>query len=245
VAVLDLPQSKPFNAQQAKPIFDWIMYARQVKDWTPDLLALLRRIARDQRLRTPTDFDQIFERNGAVTNALMPDILDMIDADGIGQNYTVARQVAYTFPRLDPSYLQPHASEILALLDRDQNVREILLPAIGRIGVDPLPYLLPFSADMQSSPYQSSPRVLGACFAEKKWAPVLIVALRDAYHSGSARVDRGYVEMVLKALANLGDQDFVEQELASNTKIDQVRLRSKIDRYSKNSNPPNGLCTVW
>jgi hypothetical protein len=53
------------------------------------------------------------------------------------------------------------------------------------------------------------------------------------------------MEMVLKALANLGDQDFIERELASNTKLDQARLRSKIDRYSKNNNPSNGLCTVW
>src|SRR5882672_10148152 len=70
-AVLNLSQVGRFNDDQSRVISDWLRAARQVKDWTPDQQALLRRIALDQRIRVPTDFDQIFERNREVAEALL------------------------------------------------------------------------------------------------------------------------------------------------------------------------------
>jgi hypothetical protein len=236
LAVLDLPQTEPFNQQQMKPIFDWIMYARAVREWTPDLIALLRRFVRDRRVRAPTFFDQIFERVPIVTTSLLPDVLDMIETDGIGRDYTPARQAAYTFQQLDPEILKPEATRILALLDRGRDVKAILLPAIGRLGVDPLPYLTPFNADITDpSPYSPSAHVIGACRADKQWAAELIDPLREALHTttSTTRAEREHRKMILKTLENSGDHDFVKQELAKDSDLDSTRLQSRIDHDTK------------
>ncbi len=62
IAVLDLPGDAPFNDQQMAVLFSWTQHARHVKEWTPDLLAVLRRFVRDRRVRRPTFFSQIFTR---------------------------------------------------------------------------------------------------------------------------------------------------------------------------------------
>ena len=143
VAVLDLPQTEKFNREQAGVIFNWIMHAREVTNWTPESIELLRRVARDGRLRSATYFDQIFERNPAVAAALMPDILDMIARDGIGADYTVERQCAYTFAQLDPSLLRPYARRIIELMEQGPDTREILLPAMGASASTPRPTCYP------------------------------------------------------------------------------------------------------
>jgi hypothetical protein len=230
VAVLDLPQSEPFNPERMKPVFNWIAHARMVKDWTPDLIALLRRIVHDPRIRAPTFFDQIFERNPDVAKALMPDVLDVIGATGIGRDYTPSRQAAYTFARLDPDLLKPYADRIVALLDHGRDVKAILLPATGRLGVDPAPYLIPIDADqIDPSPYSPDPRLHGVCRAEIRWAPELIGPLRQSFLNppGGTTNDVNYLEQVLGALDHLGDHAFVEQQLASDARINAALLRMK------------------
>jgi hypothetical protein len=242
IAVLDLPQTEPFNAQQMKPIFDWIMHARMLPEWTPDLIALVRRLVRDRRIRAPTFFDQIFERQPALAKALLPDVLDVIASEGIGRDYTPARQAAYTFARIDPELLKPYASRILGLLGHGREVKAILLPAIGRLGVDPLPYLTPFNDDINDpSPYSKSPRVIGACRAEKQWAGELIDALRQALRSLSSP-EPEYRAIILKALENLGDHEFVERELTASADPDSVRLRARIENDAKRKDPAGWLC---
>lgn len=248
VAVLDLPQTEPFNSEQMRPIFNWIAHARAVKDWTPELIALLRRFVRDPRIRAPTPFDQIFERNPNVAKALMSDVLDVIATAGIGRDYTPARQAAYTFARLDSKILKPNADRFVALLDHGRDVRAILLPAIGLVGVDPSPYLLPIDADRTDpSPYSQNPRVVGACRAEKIWAPQLIGPLRESFHNlpSATPDDVEYLERVLRALQNLGDHDFVERQLASDGRIDAARLRLKLQGDQKRPVPSDWLCNSF
>ncbi len=243
VAALNLPQTAPFNAEQAEVISDWIMHARNIEDWTPSRLALLRRIARDGRLRTPTFFDQIFARRQDVTRTLLPDVLDVIARDGIGSDYTVARQAAYTFPRLDPSLLKPYAARIVALLGKSPETRDILLPAVGRLGVDPTPYLLPLDADAKGF----DARIQGACYADKQWLSKLIGPLREATQAnkGATGADRDRRRLLLKTLANLGDRDFVENELSTNANIDGTSLRAEIERNANEKVVSDRLCSGW
>jgi hypothetical protein len=242
VSVLDLKQAEPFNAQQAQPINDWVMQARNITQWTPEGLALLRRIVRDRRLKSPSFFDQIFERHADVTAALLPDVLDMTQQDGAGSQLTPARQAVYTFPRLDPALLKPHAGQIIGLLARDKNTREALLPVVGRLGVDPLPYLLPFEDDWKSSAFAA--RVRGACYAEPQWAPELIAALR---RFADAAAQQGPKELqkimpALQALAHLGDGDYVDQYLA---KADEQRFRRRIHNELADKRRPDTLCWFY
>jgi hypothetical protein len=237
--VLNLSQVAPFNADQARVIYDWLTAARQIKNWAPDQLALLRRIALDQRIRVPTNFDQIFERHREVAEALLPDILDLLEAHGVTNDYTAERQAAYTFARIDPDLLAPYAQRILALREKDSKLWGILLPAVGRLGVDPSPYLLPIAHDIEG--------VRAACLAEIRWAPMLIPGLRDAV-SANARIQepdisRGsFGSAALRALAKLGDADFVRQYLAQRGDADAKRLAQRIDYELKLPRGSDNLC---
>jgi hypothetical protein len=245
IAVLDLPVDTPFNDQQMAVLFSWIQHARHVKEWTPDLIAVLRRFVRDRRVRRPTFFYQIFAGRPEVAEALLPDVLDMIEIDGIGKDYTPAREAAYRLGDIDAALLVSHASRIVALLDKSPDVRAILLPIVGRLGVDPLAYLTPILTDRTSpSPYSFYPRVIGACRADPQWAKELINPLREAYRdtTGELGNDQHYRGLVLKALANLGDRDFVEHELSTSDRINAKQLRIAIDSALSGKDPGRWLC---
>jgi hypothetical protein len=220
-------------------ISDWLSAARQIKNWAPDQLALLRRIALDQRIRVPTDFHQIFERHREVAEALLPDILDLLEAHGVTNDFTAERQAAYTFARIDPDLLAPYAQRILALREKDSKLRGILLPAVGRLGVDPSSYLLPIAHEIE--------RVRAACSAEIRWAPMLIPGLRDAVSANEhiQKPDISYEsfgEAALKALAKLGDAEFVRQYLAQRGDADAKRLAQRIDQELKRPRGRDSLC---
>ena len=202
-------------------------------------MELLRRIALDQRIRVPTNFDQIFERHREVAEVLLPDILDLLEAHGVTNDYTVERQAAYTFARIDPDLLAPYAQRILALREKDSKLRGILLPAVGRLGVDPSSYLLPIAYDIEG--------VRAACLAEIRWAPMLISGLRDAVsanaHIQKPDISRGsFEEAALKALAHLGDAEFVRQHLAQRGDADAKRLAQRIDYELNRPRGTDSLC---
>jgi hypothetical protein len=246
-AVLNLSQVGAFSADQSRVITDWLSAARQIKTWAPDQLALLRRIALDRRIKVPTDLHQIFERRREVAEALLPDILGLLEAHGVTNDFTTERQAAYTFARIDPDLLAPHARRILALLKKDSELQGILLLAVGRLGVDPSSYLLPIARDMEGVRYRYGspyPRVRGACFAETRWAPMLIPGLRDAL-SANARMqkpDSSFEEAALKALAKQGDAEFVRQYLAPRDDADAKRLAQRIDQELKRPRGRDSLC---
>jgi hypothetical protein len=193
----------------------------------------------DQRIRVPTDFDQIFERHREVAEALLPDILDLLEAHGVTNDYTAELQAAYTFARIDPDLLAPYAQRILALREKDSKLRGILLPAVGRLGVDPSSYLLPIAHGIKGA--------RAACFAEIRWAPMLIPGLRDAVsanaHIQNLDISRGsFGEAALKALAKLGDAEFVRQYLAQRGDADAKRLAQRIDFELKRPRGTDSLC---
>jgi hypothetical protein len=238
-AVLNLSQVGRFNGDQSRVISDWLRAARQIKNWEPDQLALLRRIALDQRIMVPTDFDQIFERHREVAEALLPDILDLLEAHGVTNDFTAEQQAAYTFARIDPDLLAPYAQRILALREKAFRLRSILLPAVGRLGVDPSSYLLPIAHDIEG--------VRAACFAEIRWAPMLIPGLRDVV-SANAQIQKpdisygSFGEAALKALAKQGDAEFVRQYLAQRGDADAKRLAQRIDYELNRPRGRDSLC---
>lgn len=245
-STLALSQPASFNTEQAAVIRDWIMHARQITAWSPEQLSLLRRIVRDRRLKDPTNFDQIFERKPEVTRALLPDVIEMLEAHGISADYTPERQAAYRFAEVDAGLMRPYAPRIVALLGKSDDVRSILLPVIGRLGVDPLPHVLPFEADLDKKPprrYTSGfPRVRGACFADAQWAPALVPELRktvSAVRDGN-NAPRAFETKVLKALVNLGDRQFVAEQLAGRNGVE--RLNREIARELSLPNSAAWLC---
>ncbi|HEY2135911.1 MAG TPA: hypothetical protein VGH49_08475, partial [Xanthobacteraceae bacterium] len=238
-AVLNLSQVGPFNDDQARVITDWLMAARQVKDWAPDQQALLRRIVLDRRMRTPAFFDQIFERHRDVTEALLPDMLDLLEAHGAAEDYAPERQAANTFARIDPALLAPYAQRILALREKDSKLRVILLPVVGRLGVDPSPYLLPIGRDIV--------RVRAVCLAETRWVALFIPGLREAVSEkeGTQKLDISRVSFgaaALRTLAKLGDAEFVRQYLAQRDDADAKSLARRIDYELKHQSDTDSPC---
>lgn len=237
VAVLDLSQKEPFNAQQAQVVSNWVMHARMERDWTPGMIALLRRIARDDRLRVPTFFDQIFERQPVVTTALMPDILEILERQEATRAYTLASSAAYTFPRIEPALLKPHAAKIVALIGKRPDLRDVLLPAVGRLGVDPTPYLLPLDANAKD--YERKLR--GACYAEAQWAPNLIGPLKEKLTAATSKRDRP--QILVAALVRLGERDFVARTLDAQDR-DDARLLRRIDSLNARRNAADAICAM-
>ncbi len=247
LSVLDLPGSEPFNQQQGQVISSWMMHARQSKEWTPELIGLLRRIVRDPRVRNASYFGQIFVRNPDLTKALLPDVLDRMEAEEFGSDNTAARQAAYSFVRIDPRLLVAHRERIIALAQKGGRTGDIVMKAVGRLDLDPLPYLLPFEADLKA--FKNYPRVSGACHAEKEWAARLIPQLRAALAIEPApdrkmqhRQD-GFRDAVLAALANLGDVDFVRSRLVPDKDGKPGRLERQLDRLRGVGRNANRLCS--
>jgi hypothetical protein len=119
-------------------------------------------------------------------------------------------------------------------------VREILLPSAGQLGVDPLPYLLPFDDDRRSFGVQRGARLRGACYADKRWAAELIGRLR-AYLEQARMPDQR--KGVFLTLANLGDRDFVAARIAADGRPQEARLVTQIDRVLGDARRgPNDLC---
>lgn len=247
LSVLDLPGVEPFNAEQEKVISKWLMHARATKDWSPEIMGILRRIVRDPRVRNASFFGQIFERNVEVTRALLPDVLDRMEAEEFGSDNTAARQAAYSFVRIDPQLLAPYRDRIIALARKGGRTGDIAMQAVGRLGVDPLPHLLPFEADFNA--FRNFPRVSGACYAEMKWAPRLIAELRAALEfepapdrKMQARQEQ-FRNRVLAALANLGDVDFVRSRLKPGEDGKPSRLERQLDRLRGGGRDANRLCS--
>ena len=244
-AVLDLSQAGAFNSEQARMLAEWVSAARQIKTWTPDQVALLRRIAQDRRMRGTSDFGQIFAGRPEIATALLPDVLDLLEAQGAGKDDTAARQAAYRFDSIDPALLGHYAKQIRALLDKDGDLRRILLRAAGRIGIDPSPYLLPFAQDIGSAgSLNAYSRLHGACVAEMKWAPGLVPDLRDAVaiNERRAKPDPSFQQAALKTLAKLGDADFARQYLARRGDENAKRLSRRIEDELARPRGEYGLC---
>lgn len=247
LSVLDLPGSEPFNQQQGQVISSWMMHARAIDDWTPELLGVLRRIVGDPRVRNASFFGQIFARNVEVTKALMPDVLARMEAEEFGSDNTPARQAAYAFVRIDPHLLARHRDRIIALARKPGRTGDIVMKAVGRLGVDPLHYLLPFEADFNA--FKNYPRVSGACYAENKWAAGLIPALRAALEiepTQDSKMQRRYDRFrsaVLATLANLGDVDFVRSKLEPGKDGKPGRVERQLDRLRGVGRNANWLCS--
>jgi hypothetical protein len=229
-AVLDLPQSGRFDAEQWGILMKWLKRAANEDDWPPARIALLRRMLRDPRVNG-AGMGDVFERHPEVARALLSDVFELLREKGVVENSSPV-WVAMRLPNMDVAALAPHASEALALYQRGGDLRDLILPAIGRFGFDPRPYLLPFEADRDDgAPF---PRhIRGACTADRIWAPVLLDALRDAalraprdwpspvneaepYANlyGEPRKHHQYYDALLNAIAILGDEEFVTQHPA-------------------------------
>lgn len=240
LAVLDLPTPGRFGTDQMRVVSQWVMHARSVKEWTPELIGTLRRMLHDQRIEGGTFFDQIFERNPAVTTALMPDVLQVLEQRNT-ELHTMARSAAWAFVRIDPAFYQPHTDEILRLISKGGRSAEPLTGVVGRLGIDPTPYLLPLGGGPNRNDMRA--RIRGSCMADKQWAPILIPALRDELPalSGARGGMRDQRQALLRALASLGDGEFVETALAQGDKDDD-RLRRRINADLTGRRGPHALC---
>jgi hypothetical protein len=212
-SLLDMPGEAPFNAEQSRAVGDWIMHARSYKEWPPERIDLLRRIVRDERVTYAAFFDQVFSRNPKLSAALMPDVLGRIEVMGEERNLDPGYEGALAMQYIDPAILTPHASRILPLVTRPGRVGEVMINAVGRVGVDPAPYLQPMRKEEDG-------RVIGskahaACLAEAKWGPSLVPMLRALVTEQELARPRAEIESVLKALLRHGDTAFVEQSIAA------------------------------
>jgi hypothetical protein len=206
IAILDLPQRETFDAGKSSTISDWVIHAGMIKAWTPEQIALLRRIMHDRRIDQGLSVGQIFERDASVARALLPDFIEIAEQGGLKAG--PLRGSTYVLRHLDPSLVQPFASRIVALIDRDADTRRQFIASVGRLGFDPTSMLFPLPPMRDQHLRMESLR--GACFAESRWAPSLVAALRRELSPTPSRQSRAADQPVLHVLIALGDRQTVE-----------------------------------
>lgn len=227
-SLLDLPGEAPFNTEQSKVIVDWIMHARTYKERSPERIEFLRRIVRDERVTHLPFFDQVFSRNPAVSAALMPDVLDRIEAMGEERNLDPGYEGAVAMRQVDPTILTPYATRILPLVNRSGRIGKVMIYAVGRVGVDPAPYLRPMRQEKDGHIIDS--KVHASCLAEAKWGPSLVPMLRALVTDEELAKPQARIEGVLQALMRHGDAVFVEQAIARSKWVDAERQRRRLFR---------------
>lgn len=243
VSILDLPGEAEFTRDQQEVVARWVAAARSWRKddgWTPDRVALLRRIVREPRARNVWALDQVIAESPTVAQAVVGDVLDRSEAQGFAEARPWAR-AWYGLDDVDPATLAPHRDRILALLAANPDERSRLLPLVGRLGVDPGPYLLPMSADLDRR--LLSDRARGACRAESRWASALVPPLRDllATLDLDNSSDRDVAELASLALLRHGDQVWVEANLPGRGK-EGARLWRNLQGRLRAMKEPETLC---
>jgi hypothetical protein len=206
IAILDLPQHEAFDAGKSSTISDWVMQARMIKDWTPEQIVLLRRIMHDRRIDRGVSVGQIFERDPGVARALLPDFIEIAEQGSL--NASPLHGSTYVLRQLDPSLVQPYGSRIVALIDRDADMRRRFIASVGRLGFDPTSMLFPLPP--MSNQHLRMESLRGACLAESRWAPSLVAALRRELSPTPSKQSRATDQPVLYVLIALGDRQTVE-----------------------------------
>ena len=244
-AVLDMPGDEPFNRQQQHIVSRWISEARNLEAWTPDYIALLRRIMLDQRMSSSLDIGEIMVRQKAVAEALTPDLAAVLETHGMDRESPYHRTLPLVMWRLgflEPDILKPYADRFLKLLDKPAPTSKHALRLVGRLGVDPTPYLDPISADLDAG--GGFNRVFAACMAEEQWRPALRPLLRAALEDSKSRASlpHHYQHALLQALVRLGDSDFVNEELDSGYYPKAERMKYKIRILAEDPHEDAQLC---
>lgn len=230
LSLLDLTGEAPFNDEQKRIIDRWIMNARQYKEWPGERIDFLLRIFNDRRVEHLSFLDQIFERNPAVTEALLPVAITRLEMLPHGTDFDKAISLAYHFARVDAKYLAPYAQRITKTAVRDDRVGRSVLTTVGRLGIDPLPFLLPMTGPDGDLDLD---RVRAACYADLKWSSAVVPHLRALLTA--KRLERGLrrSEDVIAALVRHGDEAFVTDLAQRSPEPRDVRLVESAIRQAK------------
>ena len=219
VSTLDLPGKKPFNRLHSTPIKYWIEALARMDSIQPYQLELLSRVVMDIRFSGPSRIKQILKKP-SVARALLPVALNTLEASKhageFKYNFTIAHQIAHQLDAMNREFLRPHSKQIAALSKRYNSVRDV----VGRLDIDPTPYLLPLEYPntliiSKSAERDLSSKLRGACMADDKWSFILIPELQKA--ADNAPVPKGpgegysdpleYRLKLANVLARYGDLD--------------------------------------
>ena len=238
IAILDLPGDEPFDRAKSGIISNWTSHARSEKQWSPELIGLLRRIIRDKRMIHPSNVDQIVARKPEVAKKVLSDVFDMLEAEPANTRnlHTPARQVAWDFASMHPKLLEPFADRYRKLLNRGGKIRETLIGSVGRFGFNPLSEIAPIlGADkVEKKMRRRSNRLKAACQSARQWRPVLVPELRKAAKiENDSRDGRRMRGLALKILAKFGDRSFVDQNIAWMDEKARKRFLRQIKRETE------------
>jgi hypothetical protein len=162
-----------------KVVSEWASHARAHKSWNAELVGLVDRVIRERRINHPFNIDQIFSSRREVASATMGTVIEELEKNSSTKGWAPELQIVRSaFTQIDPQLFYPYADRIKALASRPGAAGELLLPVIGRVGIDPTPFLLPF--DPPNADEQLFIRLRGACYAESKWASVLVPHVQEA-----------------------------------------------------------------
>lgn len=241
ISLLDLPGTTPFTREQAQPLSRWTSFSRRQKDWTPEAIALLRKIIAEPRTAgIPLDLDSILVGNPDLAKALMPDVLDRLEAIPAGDtDYHSVETVAYGFGRFDPALIKAHEGRIVALAKRNDRTGNSALQAAISFGGDPRDFVptLAWDKDVRDT----KRRFTAMCYADDRWSSVVVGMVRSALETlprNKPGSHHGYRRDLIHLLARHGALD----DALNMAKPDDERQRKVLRRAADPSEKINRRC---
>lgn len=240
-SVLDLPGDAKFNAAQMELVNNWITYARIYKEWTTERIGLAKRVMLDRRMGFAVFFDQVFSKPD-VSRELMPIVLDNLEAHGEDGITEAQQQALWTFRFLDPALLQPHAEQILRMVEQKKfgKFARSFFSALSLVGKDPTPFF-----PMLIGEDADEIRIQALCLAVPTGKAAYISQLRQllaASITSNEEWPDDKVKSALTALVVHGDEAFAQSVIDASIWRNKgkmlgnmVRTRDRKDatRYSK------------
>lgn len=231
VWIFALPGHETFNREQSRFINQWLYRAKGYEEWTPERMEFLRKIIRDSRMFSLANVTSIFRLHEEVAKALLPDVLDMIEAKKgeYSQNESNKRMLGLRY--LKAELLTPHADRFLKLIKASTGkTRRQLLYISGKIGVNPIPFTGPIN--LKKPGQDTGAQIKGLCLSELQWSNEVLPVLRSLITSQELGKEsaKPYARYVLKALARHGDFAYAKELEAQANWSDGSNILRQISR---------------
>lgn len=241
LSVLNLPSSDPFNHAQNGALDQWVMHARNYKDWNSDRLNIATRIYKDPRIGFIGFFDQVF-RHAEVAKILLPIALEEVQNSDISKPRDALKSVLWAIPQVDADILKANLPQIISIVQTNKfgKFDRSFIYALSLAGENPLPYLAKLGSENQLSN-----RVRAVCLAQPVGAPAYIAELRHSIDNKSLSGEwpDDAVKNALNALVMHGDDAFVENIVNnSNWRTKDRFVADMIRNRDDKRNPPLNKC---
>jgi hypothetical protein len=241
ISVLNLQSSDPFSQAENGSLNQWVMHARNYKDWNTYRLDIATRIFRDPRAGFIGFFDQVF-RHPEVAKILLPMALAEVQNSDISKPREALKSVLWAIPQVDADILKANLPQIISIVQTNKfgKFDRSFIYALSLAGENPLPYLSKLGSENLITT-----RIKAVCLAQPVGGSAYITQLRhelDGQGLGGEWPD-DIVKHALYALVIHSDDAFVQDIVGKSQWRTKDRMMADMIRNRDDKrNPISNKC---